>query len=56
VAGAAFLLVVAGLIEGFVSPARVDGTLKTAFAAIVAMCLFAYLWSGGRARSADSLT
>jgi uncharacterized membrane protein SpoIIM required for sporulation/uncharacterized RDD family membrane protein YckC len=49
VAGAAFLLVVAGLIEGFVSPARVDGTFKTAFAALVATCLFAYLWTGGRA-------
>jgi len=56
VAGAAFLLVVAGLIEGFVSPARVDGTLKTAFAALVAACLFAYLWTGGRGRSPDTTT
>jgi uncharacterized membrane protein SpoIIM required for sporulation/uncharacterized RDD family membrane protein YckC len=56
VAGAAFLLVVAGLIEGFVSPARVDASLKTAFAALVATCLFAYLWSGGRTGSGGSPT
>jgi uncharacterized membrane protein SpoIIM required for sporulation/uncharacterized RDD family membrane protein YckC len=53
VAGAACLLVLAGLVEGFVSPARVDGTLKVAFAGLVATCLFAYLWSGGRSRSAN---
>jgi uncharacterized membrane protein SpoIIM required for sporulation len=55
VAGAAFLLIFAGLIEGFVSPARIPGTFKVAFAGLVAVCLFAYLAGAGRAGSADEV-
>lgn len=43
VAGAAVLLVLAGLVEGFVSPARVDPFLKGAFSATVAILLALYL-------------
>jgi uncharacterized membrane protein SpoIIM required for sporulation/uncharacterized RDD family membrane protein YckC len=56
VAGAAFLLVVAGLVEGFVSPARIDGAIKLGFAAVVAACLLGYLAAGGRAPGDDQVT
>ena len=56
VAGAAFLLVVAGLVEGFVSPARIDGAIKLGFAGLLAACLFAYLAAAGRPHNADSVT
>ncbi len=36
------LLILAGLIEGFVSPARIDATLKLAFAAAVASLMVLY--------------
>jgi uncharacterized membrane protein SpoIIM required for sporulation/uncharacterized RDD family membrane protein YckC len=48
VAGAGVLLVIAGLVEGFVSPAQIPGVLKWAFAALVAACLFLYLTLAGR--------
>lgn len=47
VAGAAVLLVLAGLIEGFVSPARVPEILKILFSASVAVLLFLYLSASG---------
>ena len=42
VGGAGMLLILAGLIEGFVSPARIDATLKLAFAAAVASLMVLY--------------
>ena len=42
VAGAGVLLILAGLIEGFVSPARIDATLKLTFAAAVASLMVLY--------------
>ncbi len=42
VGGAGMLLILAGLIEGFVSPARIDATLKLAFAAVVASLMVLY--------------
>lgn len=46
--GAAMLLVLAGLIEGFVSPAQVAAPLKLGFAAAVATLLAVYLGLAGR--------
>jgi len=43
VAGAGVLLILAGLIEGFVSPARIDPVLKLTFAAAVASLMALYL-------------
>jgi uncharacterized membrane protein SpoIIM required for sporulation len=51
VAGAGVLLIVAGLVEGFVSPAQVPAPFKWAFAALVAACLFLYLSLAGRSGS-----
>jgi uncharacterized membrane protein SpoIIM required for sporulation/uncharacterized RDD family membrane protein YckC len=42
VAGAGVLLIFAGLIEGFISPARIDATLKLGFAAAVACLMVLY--------------
>jgi uncharacterized membrane protein SpoIIM required for sporulation len=50
VAGAGVLLVIAGLVEGFVSPAQAPPVFKWAFAALVAVCLFSYLTLAGRIR------
>ena len=52
VAGASVMLLVAGLIEGFVSPARVPTLLKLGWAGVAAAGLVAYLTLGGR-RSRD---
>ena len=50
-AGAGLLLVVAGLVEGFVSPARIPAVLKLVFAAVVAVLMLLYFLSGrGRPR------
>ena len=48
VGGAAILLVLAGLVEGFVSPARIHASVKWIFAGITALCLFLYLARSGR--------
>lgn len=53
VAGAGVLLVLAGLIEGFVSPARVPDVFKILFSASVAVLLFLYLGASGAERATD---
>lgn len=51
VMGAALLLIPAGLIEGFLSPAvEVPPPFKLLFATLVGLCLYAYLFLGGQAR------
>lgn len=48
VAGAAVLLVIAGLVEGFVSPAAAPDAFKIGFALSLAVLLFLYLFAMGR--------
>lgn len=48
IAGTAMLLVMAGLIEGFISPARIPRTAKLGIAAVFAMLLVLYLLRAGR--------
>lgn len=50
--GTVFLLVIAGIIEGFVSPSTLPGAVKFAVAAAVALLLFAYLLLAGREEDA----
>jgi uncharacterized membrane protein SpoIIM required for sporulation len=49
VVGAGVLLVFAGLIEGFVSPARIPAPLKLAFAVVVGALMLLYFRQGPRA-------
>ena len=44
--GAGVLLVLAGLVEGFVSPAQLPSWMKVCFASAVAILLAVYLASG----------
>ena len=46
--GVAMLLVVAGLIEGFVSPAPIDARIKYSIAVITGLALYSYLLFVGR--------
>jgi len=46
--GVALLLVVAGLIEGFVSPAAIDPRIKYSIAALTGLAMYAYLIFAGR--------
>jgi uncharacterized membrane protein SpoIIM required for sporulation len=48
--GVALLLVVAGIIEGFVSPAPIDPRIKYSVAAITGVALYAYLLFVGHDR------
>ncbi len=48
IGGVAILLIVAGLIEGFISPARIDGRHKMGFAILAASALALYLGAAGR--------
>ena len=41
--GVALLLVVAGIIEGFISPAPIDARIKYSIAAITGLALYGYL-------------
>jgi uncharacterized membrane protein SpoIIM required for sporulation/uncharacterized RDD family membrane protein YckC len=54
--GTVILLVVAGFIEGFISPAPIPRALKLCFAALFAALLVAYLWLGGRAPASAGIT
>jgi uncharacterized membrane protein SpoIIM required for sporulation len=45
--GVALLLVVAGTIEGFVSPARIDARIKYSIAAITGLAMYGYLLFAG---------
>ena len=47
--GVATLLVVAGLIEGFISPAPIPASIKFSIAAITGIALYSYLLLAGRA-------
>ncbi len=53
VAGVIVMLLVAGLIEGFVSPARLPGAVKVAVASAALCALVGYLALVGRDRAAD---
>jgi uncharacterized membrane protein SpoIIM required for sporulation len=53
VLGVAGLLVVAGTIEGFVSPQRLSIDVRAAFGALTAVVLFAYFAFAGRTLRAD---
>lgn len=46
--GVALLLVVAGIIEGFISPAPIDPRIKYSIAAITGLALYSYLLLAGR--------
>jgi len=48
--GVAILLVVAGIIEGFISPAPIPATMKFSVAAITGIALYSYLLLAGRDR------
>ena len=49
IAGCAVLLVIAGTIEGFVSPAPISPKIKFGVAALTGIMLYAYLFTVGRA-------
>jgi uncharacterized membrane protein SpoIIM required for sporulation len=51
--GCALLLVVAGLIEGFISPSDLPLTVKLAVAVLSGVALYAYLLLAGRERKRD---
>ncbi|HYN25913.1 MAG TPA: stage II sporulation protein M, partial [Pyrinomonadaceae bacterium] len=46
--GVAVLLVLAGVIEGFISPAPIDPRIKFSIAAITGIALYSYLLLAGR--------
>ena len=52
--GVATLLVVAGLIEGFISPAPINPRIKFSIAAITGITLYSYLLLAGRGESPES--
>jgi uncharacterized membrane protein SpoIIM required for sporulation len=49
--GSTPLLVIAGLLEGFVSPSRLPDDLKLAIGPLTAVLLCLFLWRGGRVRA-----
>ncbi|HEU4795645.1 MAG TPA: stage II sporulation protein M [Pyrinomonadaceae bacterium] len=51
--GVALLLVVAGIIEGFVSPAHIDPRIKYSIAAITGLALYSYLFFVGHERAPE---
>src|SRR5439155_20820616 len=46
--GVAILLVIAGIIEGFISPAPINPRIKFIIAGVTGMALYSYLLLGGR--------
>jgi uncharacterized membrane protein SpoIIM required for sporulation len=52
--GVAILLVVAGLIEGFISPAPIDPKIKFAIAGLTGLALYSYLLLAGRSDVSSS--
>jgi uncharacterized membrane protein SpoIIM required for sporulation len=46
--GVAVLLVVAGIIEGFISPAPIPAAIKFSIAGITGLALYSYLLLAGR--------
>jgi uncharacterized membrane protein SpoIIM required for sporulation len=53
--GVALLLVFAGIIEGFVSPAAIDPRIKYSIAALSGLALYAYLIFAGREEPQENL-
>jgi uncharacterized membrane protein SpoIIM required for sporulation len=51
--GVAVLLVVAGMIEGFISPAPIDPKIKFAIAGLTGIALYSYLLLAGRATEGE---
>jgi uncharacterized membrane protein SpoIIM required for sporulation len=51
--GVAVLLVVAGTIEGFISPAPIPATIKFSIGAITGLALYSYLLLAGRAQTGE---
>jgi uncharacterized membrane protein SpoIIM required for sporulation len=49
--GVAVLLVIAGIIEGFISPAAIDPRIKFGIAALTGLALYGYLLLAGRAEN-----
>ncbi|HEU4882416.1 MAG TPA: stage II sporulation protein M, partial [Longimicrobium sp.] len=49
IGGTALMLVVAGTIEGFISPSELPREIKLAFAAVAALAMVAYFTLAGRA-------
>jgi uncharacterized membrane protein SpoIIM required for sporulation len=54
--GVALLLVVAGIIEGFISPAAIDARIKYSIAALTGLALYSYLIFAGRDDELTSTT
>ena len=52
--GVAVLLVIAGIIEGFISPAAIDPRIKFGIAALTGLALYGYLLFAGRAEQASN--
>jgi uncharacterized membrane protein SpoIIM required for sporulation len=52
--GVAVLLVLAGVIEGFISPAPIDPRIKFSIAAITGIALYSYLLFAGRDETGDA--
>ncbi|HEY6232613.1 MAG TPA: stage II sporulation protein M [Pyrinomonadaceae bacterium] len=51
--GVAVLLVVAGIIEGFISPAPINPKIKFSIAALTGLALYSYLLLAGRGRNGE---
>jgi uncharacterized membrane protein SpoIIM required for sporulation len=54
IGGTALLLLVAGTIEGFISPSNLPREVKLAFAAVVALGLAVYLLTAGSHRDTEA--
>ncbi|MFN2514043.1 MAG: stage II sporulation protein M, partial [Pyrinomonadaceae bacterium] len=50
--GVAILLVIAGIIEGFISPAPINPAIKISIAVITGLALYSYLLLAGRSPAA----
>jgi uncharacterized membrane protein SpoIIM required for sporulation len=53
IGGVAAMLLIAGTIEGFVSPSRLPDEVKVVFAEATAVALVVYFWRAGRRREAS---
>ncbi|MDQ2855360.1 MAG: stage II sporulation protein M [Acidobacteriota bacterium] len=53
--GCAPLLVIAGIIEGFISPAPINPAIKFSIAALTGIALYSYLLLAGRSEAGDGL-
>jgi len=54
VVGAAFLLVIAGIIEGFISPAPIHPAFKIAVGVLSGIAMYSYLLFAGREKAVNS--